>query len=386
MRLRVEDADGQSYGTGTIVDVHGPEALILTCGHLFRDSAGRGRIIVDLCAAGGEPPVTGELIHYELQPDVALVSIRTRAPVVAARVAGPSYAVSPNTPVFSVGCNHGQSPTIVRGQVTAINKYLGPANLVASGRPVDGRSGGGLFSADGYLIGICNAADPQLDEGLYAAYQTIHQQLDRAELSFVYQTGCSRGGGSGGPPAVWPSNRPSPVAQAGALAAVAADPSPASSAVDSPLAAADTEVICIVRSRTDPQSECQVLVFDQPSTELVARLRREWQLQGDPQPTDLRVSSAAAASGPAPPASLPRPLPTPRAVTRDPAVQPTVFHSGREPRTGRSLRRSGRWPRFPRQSRPARQWAPTALRTPTPASLPNTSTNSSLQPLITAGC
>ena len=35
VRLRIEDANGQSYGTGTVVDVHGSDALVLTCGHIF---------------------------------------------------------------------------------------------------------------------------------------------------------------------------------------------------------------------------------------------------------------------------------------------------------------------------------------------------------------
>lgn len=330
VRLRVEDPDGQSYGTGTIVDVHGQEALILTCGHLFRDSGGRGRIVVDLCADSGQQSVTGELIQYELQPDVALVSIRTRAPVVAARIAGPTYVASPNTPVFSVGCNHGEPPTIVRGQVTAINKYLGPANLVASGRPVDGRSGGGLFSADGYLIGICNAADPQLDEGLYAAYPTIHQQLDRANLAFIYRGAATEAVAATPPdasvrPAARQPDSEGPAVQA--ASADAADPSFAPTALAATPSSDDTEVILILRSRTDPRAQCQVLVVDQPSSDLIARLRRESQLQGNPRPTDLRVSAAAAASQPVSRAQ--RPLPTPRATTNDRGVQPTLFHSGR---------------------------------------------------------
>ena len=37
-----------SLGTGTVIDCRQGEALILTCGHIFRDSAGKGRIEVDL--------------------------------------------------------------------------------------------------------------------------------------------------------------------------------------------------------------------------------------------------------------------------------------------------------------------------------------------------
>ena len=70
--------------------------------------------------------------------------------------------------------------------MTARDKYLGPPNIEVGGLPVQGRSGGGLFSNEGLVIGVCNAADPEDNEGLYAALPSIHQQLDDAGLSFVY--------------------------------------------------------------------------------------------------------------------------------------------------------------------------------------------------------
>ena len=42
VRLRIEDSTGSSCGTGTIVDARQGEALILTCGHIFRDSQEKG--------------------------------------------------------------------------------------------------------------------------------------------------------------------------------------------------------------------------------------------------------------------------------------------------------------------------------------------------------
>ena len=52
-RLRVEDGEGVSWGTGTVIDSRQGEALILTCGHIFRDSDGKGRVEVDLFGADG---------------------------------------------------------------------------------------------------------------------------------------------------------------------------------------------------------------------------------------------------------------------------------------------------------------------------------------------
>lgn len=187
VRLRVEDEYGNSYGSGTIVHVHGSDALILTCGHIFRESRGNGKIMVDLYAPGADQPVEGQLVRYDLKRDLALVGIRTSVPLRPILVAGRDFQVTRSQRLFSVGCNQGKPPTVMRGHLKAVNKYLGPQNLVVAGRPEDGRSGGGLFSYDGYLVGVCNAADQEIDEGLYAAFASIQGHLDEARLSFVYQ-------------------------------------------------------------------------------------------------------------------------------------------------------------------------------------------------------
>jgi len=187
VRLRIEDHDGHSCGSGTIIDARDGEALILTCGHIFRDSKGKGKITVDLFGPHAGKQVVGRLISYDLTSDVGLVAIQTPGQVAAARVAPPEYRVSRGMPVASVGCNNGQPPTARRSQVTSIDKFLGPPNIQVAGQPVEGRSGGGLFSSDGYVIGVCNAADPSDREGLFAAPGSIHAMLDRCQLSFVYK-------------------------------------------------------------------------------------------------------------------------------------------------------------------------------------------------------
>ena len=81
MRLRVDDPTGHSYGTGTIIDARSGEALVITCGHLFRDSKGKGPITVELFAATPEGvrvvgQVAGQVVDYNLDRDIGLVSIR----------------------------------------------------------------------------------------------------------------------------------------------------------------------------------------------------------------------------------------------------------------------------------------------------------------------
>lgn len=198
-RLRVQDPEGSSRGTGTVIDCRQGEALILTCAHIFRDSGGEGRIAVDLFGSDDARGLAGQLVAWDLDRDVALVSVFTDAQIPPARVAGADRDLSVGEPVASVGCDGGADPTVHFSQITAVDKYLGPPNVQVAGQPVPGRSGGGLFSLDGHLIGVCNAADPADKEGLYAALQAVHAQLDEAGLSFVYR-------------ATYPSSGPAPVA------------------------------------------------------------------------------------------------------------------------------------------------------------------------------
>jgi S1-C subfamily serine protease len=193
-RLKVEDAQGSSWGTGTVIDCRQGEALILTCGHIFRDSQGAGRIEVDCFAPGGPRGVAGQVVSWDLKRDLALVSIFTDAALVPVRVGGTDRGTTAGESVATVGCNGGADPTIHHSRITAVDKYLGPANVQVAGQPVQGRSGGGLFAVDGTLIGVCNAADPADNEGLFAALPTIHEQLEEAGLAFVYRNVYPSGG------------------------------------------------------------------------------------------------------------------------------------------------------------------------------------------------
>ncbi|MEE8450443.1 MAG: trypsin-like peptidase domain-containing protein, partial [Thermoguttaceae bacterium] len=186
VRLRIEDPQGQSCGSGTIIDARQGEALILTCGHIFRDSQGRGPITVDLFGANPLKGVPGRLVSYDLKRDIGLVAIRVPGPLATVPVAEAGYRTAPNDAVVTVGCNNGDRPSARHSRVTVLNKFLGPDSLMVAGEPVEGRSGGGLFSADGRLIGVCNAADKEDREGLYAALASIHGELDRSGLTCIY--------------------------------------------------------------------------------------------------------------------------------------------------------------------------------------------------------
>jgi hypothetical protein len=52
--------------------------------------------------------------------------------------------------------------------------------------PKQGRSGGGLYSDNGYVVGVCNFAEPRGDRGLYATPDSIYSLLDRNKLAALY--------------------------------------------------------------------------------------------------------------------------------------------------------------------------------------------------------
>ncbi|WP_442482632.1 trypsin-like peptidase domain-containing protein [Aeoliella sp. SH292] len=193
VRLTVSDATGKSYGTGTIIDTLQQDALIVTCGHLFRGEAEKGEIIIEQFGVTAEGlRVTersrGQLIHHDLDRDVALVSFRPTGPVKKAPVAS-QLVENVNDRVWSVGCDRGADPTVRSSRVTALDRYHGAPNIEAAGAPVQGRSGGGLFNAKGELVGVCFAADNEGDEGLYSSLPSIHAELDKVGLQRLYRGG-----------------------------------------------------------------------------------------------------------------------------------------------------------------------------------------------------
>jgi thiol-disulfide isomerase/thioredoxin len=312
VRLKVEDATGYGFGTGTIIDTHDSEALVITCGHLFRESKGQGKITADVFTSGAAQSVDGQLIGYDLERDVALVSIRA-AGVRAVNVAPPGCTVRPGDRAFTIGCDKGADPTIRPTQITAVNKYRGKPNYTAAGQPIDGRSGGGLFSADGFLIGICNAADPADNEGIYAGLASIHWQLDKIGQSEIYQRAAQVAGATAGLPSSGnagaqgialtsaqspaaplaaapqlPPTMPSSVGRAVPADAVVASNNappvvagPPSQLIPVAAAGDDTEIVFIVRSKRDPSQRSEVYVVDQAAPDLVARISHAARASGE---------------------------------------------------------------------------------------------------------
>ena len=292
VRLRVQESKGQAFATGTIIDAREGQALVITCGHLFRDSEGKAPLTVEVFeqvpggvrAAG---PVPAQLIHYDLERDVALVGIWPTRAVTVAPVAPQGTVIERSDRVVSVGCSHGEDPTALASRITTLDRYNAPPNIEATGAPVQGRSGGGLFNDDGQLIGVCFAADKEGNEGLYASLESIHAELAQNGLGEIYQR--VAGGPSREMPvvrgqepleAVEPlPNTPGPFANS-----VVVTPTNGAEPADSSLnaveqaafeeimsRAASAEVICIIRPK-QPGGQSEVITLDDVSPEFIRRL------------------------------------------------------------------------------------------------------------------
>jgi len=346
VRLRVSDPKGHSWGTGTIIDARQGEALVLTCGHVFRDSQGRGTIEVELFGVHEGKKVSGHLIGYDLERDVALLSIRMPGPVQAARLAPPDYALRRGDPVVTVGCSHGDDPTTQHTRISSVNRYLGPPNVQVAGQPVDGRSGGGLFSRDGRVIGVCRGADPQDREGFFAALGSIQAYVEDKGLAHVCLGPATPGhvesneelavgrtpdpstpvGRTSDPtmaaegpevqpiadgPEVRPTGRGSAVAVGAAGLGQAEQ-----AALDEIRQSLDNgaEVVCVIRSRSNPEARSQIIMLDRVSDAFLDALAAEGRSRSNPDTASLSGSQ------PAPPASQAASSGTPRTL---PAIKTT---------------------------------------------------------------
>ncbi len=334
VRLTVEDASGFSYGSGTLVDARNGNALVVTCGHIFRDSQGKGKITVDVFGSNPQSKLVGQLISFDIKRDVGLVSIHPTGGVTTIPVAPVNYRVSAGDRVVSVGCDNGANPTVRESKVNSLDKFLGPANLQVAGQPVQGRSGGGLFSSGGFLIGVCNAADPADNEGLFAAASTIQAQMDQAGLASVYQRRPDNTSGGVAVAASTPRDlgAPLPASSAGPLmpaqmpvadlraaaggiaGGMAGASSPAVALANATAAlqqlssteratlselrqkAQGAEVICIVRSLSDPKAKSEIIVLDRASAAFLNLLTDERQSQDARHLTSLEVPRVVASN------------------------------------------------------------------------------------------
>lgn len=282
VRLQVQDETGTSYATGTVVHTHAGESLVLTCGHVFRESKGTGTVIAEFGFADGQPiKVPGQVLDYDSDAnDIALVAIRNGDhALTAVDIAAAESVVDRGDRVFTLGCDHGEAPTIRNTAIKNLARYDGSMKYDIFGRPVNGRSGGGMFNAKGQLIGVCNAAAVEVDEGIYTALETVHWQIAKSNLDHLFKTAPLEAVASNTmlaantpPQALKPSSKLVPIRRVPTPAAeLQRRPNPrtalASQVRNVSLAepvrdGSDKEVIITVRSKTNPADSRTITIAD----------------------------------------------------------------------------------------------------------------------------
>lgn len=282
VRIRVETPDAFSFGTGTVIHNHQQSSLVLTCGHLFRDCQDSGQITVEYDFQGQRRQGTGRLLSMDAEArDLALIEIETPTPIPPVSLAAPDHAVALGTPVFSLGCDRGADPTIRHTQIKNRGLYNQSPKYDIYGRPVIGRSGGGLFTEDGQLIGVCNLAVLNADEGVYSSLENVHAQLQLAGLDHLFAPTSGRTAEPAPPQrlanldedldgAGWDDGTR---ARMGRIKPVVHNAPVMTAPAAAGPTAGDSEVLIIVRPR-DGTGPAQTITIDDPTPQLLRHLQQ----------------------------------------------------------------------------------------------------------------
>jgi len=309
VRIRIkDDHQADAVGSGTIIDSRVGKTIILTCGHIFRNRDKDAVIEIDCYCGGREQTIVGRRLFHDLNADVGLITINADS-LATCRVAGAGTKIVKGAPVVSVGCSEGDRPTVQRVKITALNRYKGADNIEVAGMPVEGRSGGGLFTQEGQLIGVCLGADPHYREGFFAGLQSVHDLLDRCHLSHLYDSGSADEKqkqpssleladaepvatfdgefpaedssdeatlGEPGKPAARRPGAKSPVkARAASASNVAGSPSDERLLRQALEQAGESEIVCIIRPINQPGAASRVVIMNRPSRRFVEYLSDE---------------------------------------------------------------------------------------------------------------
>ena len=230
VRIKVFGAGAIGFGSGTVISSTHDEAIILTCAHIFKmegqrqlpPSQFKRRIQVDLFdgVLGGpkksQVHFNGEshdgwAVDYDFALDVGLIRIRPGRRLPYAKVVPTRWTPKAKMGhLIAVGCPEGQDATawptsIINPDLRGLNGNGSYRAIECHTAPIQGRSGGGLFTADGYVAGVCDFAEPTNNRGLYAAPSSIYKMLDRNRLAALY---APERAGDGG--ALLAGNRPAP--------------------------------------------------------------------------------------------------------------------------------------------------------------------------------
>jgi thiol-disulfide isomerase/thioredoxin len=210
VRIRIRGAHAEGVGSGTIVYSTPEEAIILTCAHIFHVDGvsqqyhpSRFPLAIAIDLFDGElhglrpamvhpvETVAGKAIDYDFGLDVGLIRIRPGRKLSSSPVVPAGWSPREGMPMTTVGCSEGHNATAWSTRVTnrSVRGLVGNNRYEATEcayAPKQGRSGGGLYTLDGYLAGVCDFAEPRGAHGLYASPRSIQKILDKNALTICY--------------------------------------------------------------------------------------------------------------------------------------------------------------------------------------------------------
>ena len=173
-------------GTGTIIHSSADETVILTCSHFFQGlNVKSTRTFVEAFVAGQAQRLPAEVVLGNHRLDLAVLRIRPQQMLPAATLATAADTLVDAQELVSFGCDEGAQPSQLKVTLLDQNRYNGPGNLVCSKAPASGRSGGGLYDADGRLVGVCSCANRNQAEGLYMSRSAIDELLALDRLKWL---------------------------------------------------------------------------------------------------------------------------------------------------------------------------------------------------------
>ncbi len=222
VRIKIENNLGRQktweFGSGTIIHSTPEETIILTCAHIFKIVGARKqfaprqfplkievhlsdgilRQLSETDSNGGYQAgvhmvgrYEGEAIDYDFGGDVGLIRIRPGKRLPATPVVPAQWSAKPGLDMTTVGCSESNDATawstkISRPLIRGVDGFPNYEAIECLYAPKQGRSGGGLYTIDGQLAGVCDFAEPRGGRGLYATPRTIHRFLDKNDLKFCY--------------------------------------------------------------------------------------------------------------------------------------------------------------------------------------------------------
>ena len=165
--VNIDVTSGSSGGTGSGVVLRS-DGYVLTNNHVVASAASGGKIVVSFNGSDA-PSVAASIVGRDPETDLAVIKVRSGAPLVPATL-GSSGGLVVGDPVVAIGSPLGLAGTVTSGIVSALNRTVrvpsedgtSPATPLFNAIQTDaainpGNSGGALVDNAGRIVGINSA-------------------------------------------------------------------------------------------------------------------------------------------------------------------------------------------------------------------------------------